>query len=141
VPAPAPRPAGLSRTVLDIILRSQPGQVERLRANLKEQEANCRACDFDRGIALDAEFHTLFCEFLGNQEILRVMAQLRAKIHRVISQVFRNQAGRMAGSYEEHRAIADAVIEGNAALAVQRIEQHLEYGKQCLLSPRRHGPI
>jgi DNA-binding GntR family transcriptional regulator len=121
--------------------RLSPAQVERVRANLKAQEANRRDCDVERGVALDAEFHTLFCEFLGNQEILRVMGQLRAKIHRVVSRVFRSHAGRMASSYEEHRAIADAVIAGNAALAVQRIEEHLEYGKQCLLSPRRAGPI
>ncbi len=117
--------------------RLTPAQIVCLRANLEAQEANCRDCNVQRGVVLDAEFHMLFCEFLGNQEILRVMGQLRAKIHRVISQVFKINPGRAASSYEEHRGIADAVIQGDAALAVRRIEEHLEYGKLYLLSPRR----
>jgi DNA-binding GntR family transcriptional regulator len=117
--------------------RLTPAQVDRLRANLEAQEANCRDCDVERSVFLDTEFHTLFCEFLGNREILRVMGQLRAKIHRVIAQVFRINPARAASSYQEHRAIADAVIHGDAAAAVRRIEEHLELGKQHLLSPRR----
>jgi DNA-binding GntR family transcriptional regulator len=117
--------------------RLVPAQVERLRANLEAQEANCRECDVERGVELDAEFHTLFCEFLGNREILRVMGQLRAKIHRIITQVYKINPGRVASSYEEHLAIADAVLQGDAAAAVRRIEKHLELGKQHLLSPRR----
>jgi DNA-binding GntR family transcriptional regulator len=116
--------------------RLAPAQARRLQENLGAQEANCSARDVQRGVALDAEFHTLFCEFLGNREILRVMGQLREKVHRVIGQVYTLNAARMASSYEEHRAIADAVLRGDAALAVRRVEEHLEYGKRCLLSPR-----
>jgi DNA-binding GntR family transcriptional regulator len=117
--------------------RLTPAQVSRVRANLKAQEANCRGCDVEHGVVLDAEFHTLFCEFLGNQEILRVLGQLRAKIHRVIAQVYKVNPSRAATSFEEHRAIADAVIAGDAAAAARRLEEHLEYGKLDLLSPRR----
>jgi DNA-binding GntR family transcriptional regulator len=116
--------------------RLTPVQVERLRANLDAQRAVCGTCDVQRCVALDAEFHTLLCEFLGNREILRVMGQLRDRVHRVISQVFQLNPGRMANSYGEHRAIAEAVMAGDSALAVRRLEEHLEYGKQCLLSPR-----
>jgi DNA-binding GntR family transcriptional regulator len=120
--------------------RLTPAQVERLQANLAAQESNTGSADIERGIALDAEFHTLFSEFLGNREILRVMNQLREKIHRVISQVFTLNPDRMAGSYEEHRAIAEAVIQGDAPLAAKRIEEHLEVGKRLLLSPRHRLP-
>jgi DNA-binding GntR family transcriptional regulator len=117
--------------------RLTPAQVDRLRANLEAQECNCRDCHVEQGLVLDAEFHMLFCEFLGNQEILRVMGQLRAKIHRVMSQVFKISPARVASSYQEHRGIAEAVIRGDATDAARRIEEHLEYGKQHLLSPRR----
>jgi len=120
--------------------RLTPTQIGRLRANLDAQNANREARDIKRGIALDTEFHLLFCEFFGNQEMLRVMNQLREKIHRVISQVYTLNPVRMADSYEEHCAIADAVIHGDAALAARRIEDHLEVGKQVLLSPRRGLP-
>ncbi len=89
-----------------------------------------------RAVDLDTEFHTLFCEFLGNREVLRVMGHLREKIHRVVMQVFRLSPGRLTNSYEEHVAIADAVIRGDGPLAAERVERHLEYGKQSLLSPR-----
>jgi DNA-binding GntR family transcriptional regulator len=117
--------------------RLTPPQLARLRANLQAQEAACRDFDVEQGVVLDGEFHTLFAEFLGNQEILRVLGQLRAKIHRVISQVYKINPSRMTNSYEEHGGIAEAVIQGDAADAARRIEQHLEYGKLHLLSPRR----
>src|SRR3954451_4881082 len=47
-------------------------QVVRVQANLEAQRANLEVGSVERGVALDEEFHTLFCEFLGNQEILRV---------------------------------------------------------------------
>jgi DNA-binding GntR family transcriptional regulator len=119
--------------------RLGPAQIERLQANLEEQKAHRDSRDVERGIALDTEFHILFCEFLGNKEILRVMGQLREKIHRVIHQVFRLHPGRMAGSYEDHCAIAQAVLDGDGALAARRVEEHLEFGKRALLSPRHAG--
>jgi DNA-binding GntR family transcriptional regulator len=117
--------------------RLTPDQGERLQANLRAQEASRDANDVLRAVALDAEFHTLFCEFLGNKEILRVMGQLREKIQRVITKVFQINVRRLANSYEEHRGIADAVLRGDAPLAARLMEEHLEYGKQDLLSPRR----
>lgn len=111
-----------------------PDQVGRVRANLAAQESLRKILDVDRGVALDAQFHSLFCEFHGNAEVLRVMGQLRDKMHRVITKVFRINPGRIASSYDEHRAIADAVINGDGALAAKRMEQHIEYGKQLLLS-------
>jgi DNA-binding GntR family transcriptional regulator len=116
--------------------RLTPAQLERLRVNLDAQEANCASRDVQQCVALDAAFHNLFCEFLGNQEILRVMGQLREKIHRVIGRVFQLNADRITTSYQEHCGIADAVIRGDPALAARRIEEHLEWGKRCLLSPR-----
>ena len=111
-------------------------QAGRLEDNLREQAA-LRADDGDRAVALDAAFHMMFCEFLGNQEILRVMGQLREKFQRVIAKVFRVNPGRIAASCGEHKAIAAAVLKGDAARAARLVEEHLEYGKQCLLSPRR----
>jgi DNA-binding GntR family transcriptional regulator len=111
-------------------------QVERLRANLKAQKA-LPAGGVRAGVALDTEFHLLFIEFLGNQEILRVMRQLRDKMQRVITEVFQLHPARFDASYEEHLAIARAVIGGDGARAAQLIEAHLERGKQLILSPRR----
>jgi DNA-binding GntR family transcriptional regulator len=126
-----------SFVVRSIAGRLTPEQVAALEANLDAQKANLAAAGVERGVILDEEFHVLFGEFLGNREVLRVMRQLRDKIHRVIYQVFQSSRERIATSYHEHRAIADAVIQGNAELAASRLEAHLDYGKNALLSPRR----
>lgn len=121
------------RTLAGRLTSEQHG---RLQANL-DAVAGLGDADAARAVALDTEFHGLFCEFLGNAEILRVMAQLREKIHRVITKVFQINAGRISSSFAEHRAIVDAVAQGDPGLAARLVEEHLEYGKQCLLSPRR----
>jgi DNA-binding GntR family transcriptional regulator len=112
-------------------------QKERVRANLKAQAAVRDGSDVPAAVSLDAEFHILFGEFLGNQEILRVMGQLREKVQRIITKVYQINPGRIASSYEEHRTIADAILRGEATRAVQSIEEHLNCGKQHLLSPRQ----
>src|SRR4051794_40282830 len=111
-------------------------QVARVRANLEAQRANLDVGSVERGVALDQEFHTLFCVFLGNQEILRVTGQLGDKVHRVISRVFTLNAGRMIESCEEHRGIAEAIIDGDPTLAARRIEEHLQFGKLALSTSR-----
>ena len=98
--------------------RLTPDQITSVRANLDAQRANLAVGDVERGVALDEEFHALLCRFLGNQEILRVTGQLRDKVHRVIFQAFKLNLGRMAASYEEHRAIVEAIIAGDPAPGV-----------------------
>jgi DNA-binding GntR family transcriptional regulator len=124
------------------VLRGVAGKLNadeagRLRENLRQQQQAKKNRNVRSSVELDAEFHWLFCQFLGNHEIIRVMVQLRDKIHRVITRVFQQDLERLSASYREHVAIADAVLQGNADAAAKAIEEHLNYGKQFLLSPRR----
>jgi len=124
-------------TVRSVAGKLTAEQVGRLKANLKAQERIRGKGEVRRGVELDAEFHAFFAECLGNQQILRVMVQLRERMQRIITTVFQLNPTRIDSSYDEHRAIADAVIGGNGAEAARLIERHLEVGKQLLLSPRR----
>jgi DNA-binding GntR family transcriptional regulator len=117
--------------------RLTPDQAGQLEANLAAQERALREHELAPMVTLDAEFHILFSRFLGNREIIEVMERLRGKIHRVILRVNEQHPDRLAVSVAEHRGIASAVIDGDAALAARRVEEHLELGKQYLLSPRR----
>jgi DNA-binding GntR family transcriptional regulator len=125
-----------SYTLRTVAGRLTPDQVARVRANLKAQARLRGAGDVEKGVGLDAEFHTQFAEFLGNREILRVIGQLREKMQRVVTQVFRISPARIDTSYEEHAAIAAAVIAGDGARAAELVVRHLELGKQLILSPR-----
>lgn len=111
-------------------------QVAALRANLAAQKRLRGAAAVEELAALDSAFHGLFAEALGNDEVLRVMGQLRDKMHRVITKVFRLNPGRMETSYEEHLALAEAAIAGDGAKAARLMEAHLERGKQMILSRR-----
>ena len=114
--------------------RLRPPQVERLRANLREQK-DCVLADDPRTLTrLDADFHLLFCEFLDNREITRVLSHLRDKLHRVILRVMSRAEGRLATAVAEHAAVAEAVIRGKPDVAAARVKRHLEFGKQFLMS-------
>jgi DNA-binding GntR family transcriptional regulator len=111
-------------------------QAVRVRGNLQAQAQNRETGDVARCVELDAAFHTQFVEFLGNAEILRVVVQLREKMQRVVTQVFRLAPARIDTSYSEHAAIAAAVLDGDGARAAELITAHLELGKRLILSPR-----
>ena len=64
-----------------------------------------------------------------------VLADQRQR-RRVVAQVFRLVPGRIDTSFEEHAAIAAAVIAGESDKAAGLIVRHLELGKALILSPR-----
>lgn len=115
-------------------LRSVSGQLSRdeiaaVRHSLRLQQEAAEQGDVARTVELDTEFHMLFCEILGNQEIVRVLGLLRDRINLVKRRVFqRSDPRRLQESLEEHRGIANAVIDGQPELAVKRLENHLAYG-------------
>ncbi|MBN9522884.1 GntR family transcriptional regulator [bacterium] len=125
-----------SYTVRTLAGRLGPDQAARVRANLAAQAKLRGTGDVTRWVELDAEFHTLFAEFLANREILRVIRQLREKMRRVVTQVFRLCPARTETSYEEHAAIAAAVLGGDGVRAAELIVRHLELGKGLILAPR-----
>ncbi|MGO9111098.1 MAG: GntR family transcriptional regulator [Thermoguttaceae bacterium] len=125
----------LERYVLESLAgRLTKEQAGRVKDNLRRQQQAVQADDLTGMVQLDGEFHSLFCEFLGNQEILRVIQQLRERMTMVIGLVFQRNTARMRPNWQEHAGIAAAVIAGDADEAVARLKAHLEYGKQMLLS-------
>jgi DNA-binding GntR family transcriptional regulator len=125
-----------SYTVRTLAGQLTADQVARVRANLEAQARLRGAADVAKGVELDSAFHTQFVEFLGNREILRVVGQLRERMQRVVTQVFRISPARMETSHGEHAAIANAVIGGDGDRAAELLVRHLEAGKRLILSPR-----
>jgi DNA-binding GntR family transcriptional regulator len=123
-------------TMKTVAGRLTPAQVKKLRANLDAQARLLVSADLAKGVELDAAFHSLFPEFLGNQEITRVVGQLRDKMQRVVMQVFRVCPTRIETSYQEHEAIARAVIDGKGDTAAELIVAHLVRSQRLILAPR-----
>ena len=109
-------------------------QRERIEAHLAQAAACIAAGDEVGYAALDAEFHLLFCEFLGNGEILQALQRYREKLARVILRVLRRNKGRMESAHAEHLQIVAAIFAGDGSRAAAQIEAHLEYAKRALVS-------
>lgn len=126
-----------SFVVRNLAGRLTPEQIAQLNANLEQQHKCAEMGDIQGGVRLDGEFHLLLCSFFRNEEIQRVMWQTRDRMYGVISRVHARHPERIKTNYPEHRAIAEAIIAGDGDEAAARLLEHLEHGKQFLLSPRR----
>ena len=112
-----------------------PAQLARLRENLEQQSRSLETGDSKRTAELDVDFHVLFCDFLGNQQISRAMLQQLDKTYRAILSIARKDSSRKIASYREHSEIAEAMIAGDAERAVGALFDHLELGRAAILSP------
>jgi DNA-binding GntR family transcriptional regulator len=84
-------------------------------------------------VLLDAEFHLLPSEFLGNKLIINTMQQFSVKIFQVINRVFSYLPSRVSQSLDEHRGIVAAVQAGKGDLARVLSENHLRVGHEVLV--------
>ncbi len=99
-------------------------------AQLEEQRLSIERGSIAEQVELDAAFHMMLAEQLGNQTILRVMADLRDRVHRVITRAFRLSPERFKASYREHIEIAEAIFDGRGEEAASLIWHHLERGRR-----------
>lgn len=109
--------------------RLSPGQIRPLRDNLETQRQAVASGDSRGLVESDATFHAMLCAELGNREIVAAIDRLRDRIRRVILQVITVYPRRMAESVEEHAALLEAIEVGDAALAAQRLREHLGRGR------------
>ena len=113
--------------------RLAPAQAARVRENLREQARAAKSGDVEAATRLDAEFHIMICEFLGNREISQALWRMREKLHRLILGNFTRVPRRMGDSVREHAGIARAIFRGQGELAAERIRKHLDVGRQLIL--------
>lgn len=113
--------------------RLSPQQVEQLQSNLAAQQAAVEAVNFTEFIKLDADFHLMLCEFLGNLEILRVMRRQRDKLYGVLLHILERNLDWMNNTREEHVGIVEALVAEESELASTRMKMHLERGRQFLV--------
>lgn len=125
-------------TVRKLAGRLSPGQIQVLHDDLKAQEEAVEAGDVWGYRQLDTQFHLRLAEFLNNQEIRRIMEQLSDRLMRIIFRIVNRQPSRMRPSTEEHRGILEAIMEGDGEAAEERMAQHLEWGRQFLMTWDAH---
>lgn len=103
-------------------------QIGQLRQNLDDLREASRRGEVANLIRIDGEFHQLLCGFQGNDEIIHVMRRLQDRVQRVIHRVVIQFPERISESYGEHKAIVDALIEGDGQMAAELMDDHLNRG-------------
>ena len=114
-------------------------QSKQLRKQLSEQRKSAgeKKRNLIRDVELDMEFHLLLCEYFGNREMTSTMLRMQDKITRAVLAVNWRHENRLPDSIREHASIAKAIIEGDSKAASQRMKEHLEFGRNFLISGGR----
>ncbi len=88
--------------------------------------------DLDRLRKVDDEFHDAICRLSGRTVIKDTLIPLHRKTRRYRRIALDNKE-RVTCSLKEHRAIYDAIISGQAELAMELISSHIENAKEHML--------
>ena len=108
-------------------------QRDELKTNLREQRLIAESEDALAATKLDIAFHRLLAKLLENREIMIWLERCFDRLHRSVLRVNRMASGRLHKSYEDHEAIANAVIDGLHDEAARLMREHLSYGRHFLL--------
>lgn len=112
----------------------QTGEID---AVLAEQETCAENGDTVRYHQLDLEFHTLLAGFHGNAEMEHALRRLRDKMYRLARRMHGAHPERLAVNAAQHRSIFEAVRDGNAEDARNRMRTHLDWGRRFTIDPSR----
>ena len=108
------------------------GQLQSLKLLHQELETAARSESQDRGgfFEVNERFHMLLLEIANNRWRDQMVADLRKvmKLNRHNSLL---KSGRIEESLKEHRALIAAICAGDAALAVQRMQEHFKNGLEA----------
>lgn len=126
-----------SFVVRNIAGRLTSEQRKSLQKSITDQKTSLEKGNVSESVRLDGEFHALICSFLGNQELSRVMRELKDKIYRVVRRVYSRHGNRPQSSFEEHEKISKLIVQGKVKEAANAMIEHLENGRQFLLLPKR----
>lgn len=107
-------------------------QITKLRATFERMERACTARDVNAYYAANLDFHTQIIEFAGNPRLTAISEAMRNELQLYLRDAVIGPA-QLKESQMEHRAILEAIIEGNARAAGAAFEAHILSGKQRML--------
>lgn len=109
-----------------------PEELDQLRQINELQDFYYEKKDIERLRQMDDRFHVAIYEISKRNVICDTLKPLHRKTQRYRRQSIGNDQ-RLAKSISEHKAIFNAISEGNAALAQQLITQHIENAKNHMI--------
>lgn len=106
--------------------------IERLRSILDLQEFYTEKGDSDKIKNYDSEFHLALYEICRCPTLLETLEPLHRKVIK-FRKVSVEHPGRAQKSYEEHRAIFEAILNKDAESAEKLISDHIENARKSIL--------
>lgn len=102
----------------------------RLQAAMRTADALREAGDVATYIDENSRFHELIVEMSGSRLLTRLIPSLHVHAFRLLfRQLLMNQAA-MEQSIDEHRAVADAVLAGDAKAAERAMRRHVRRSRE-----------
>ena len=104
--------------------KMEPIAAQQLRANLEAQSVAVRQADLQEFIRLDEAFHHTFSDLADMPRAWRVIQNVKGQLDRVRF-LSLPHPGHLAQLYDQHTAIAEATIHGDAEQAARHMRHHL----------------
>ena len=133
--------AGLVRS---FIASATAQHIATLRAHVAQEQAAVLGGDVARRTVLLGDFHVCMAQLLGNTVLAEMLQELLARC--ALITLLYQSASAADRSNVEHSAIVDALEAGDEALALQRMDTHLQHVQESLsfntppAKPRRRTP-
>lgn len=116
-------------------LNATPEGVARLREICARGLAAHASGDVDGTVAANAELHAQIAELSGNKVLADMAAQVSRKVRWYYTPVARQRGEQ---SWEEHKALIDAIEAGDADRAAEVMKHHAEQTRRSYLERRAH---
>ncbi|WJR78807.1 GntR family transcriptional regulator [Bradyrhizobium sp. NP1] len=125
---------GLERLVMSRLAgRLDAKQIAQLRAHVADEE-RARGENEPLSIRLATEFHIVLANMTGSASIARYVSEVSSRFGLILALYSRPHSSECAVS--EHRAVIDALVEGDAEAAIKVMEGHLEaVANRALIMP------
>ena len=112
--------------------RITPEELEHLQRLLVMISSYVAEKDMDKIVEVDIEFHDLLYHASRNKRLVGIISNLRDQLTRFRT-VSMSYPGRLEATMEEHRAIVDAISNGDSKAAEKAAEKHMENSEKTLL--------
>jgi len=88
--------------------------------------------DMDKIVEADIEFHDLLYHASRNSRLIGIINKLREQLTRFRT-LSMSYPGRLEATLDEHRAIVEAIAQGDSKMASKAAEHHMENAEKVLL--------
>ncbi len=115
----------IETAIVDLVLsRIDPQAIRTLREHIAAEEAAHRAGNRRRWIRLSGDFHLLLARIGGNRPLHDFLKELVSRTSLIIA--LYERPGKATCQSDEHKALTDALAQGDGQLARSLMLQHLD---------------